>query len=140
MGYRDVEQMHVSVSSSLLSTSLWNFGTLQRRTVLRAFVKRALTHGGNFRRQSRVHNTQQWLAISASSHCTKAIGQNDGYSIILLPKVSSSQDLDLDIDAEPRRTTSETQGMEPTTSSSEKHFAGLQECMCFEHVDSVICS
>jgi hypothetical protein len=102
--------------------------------------KRALTHGGNFRRQSRVHNTQQWLAISASSHRTKAIGQDDGYSIFLLPKVSSSQDPDLDIDADPKRTVSEAQGMEPTMSSSEKHFAGLQECMCFEHVDSVICN
>src|SRR5271155_682286 len=90
------------------------------------------------RRQSRVHNTQQWLAISASSHRTKAIGQNDGYSIILLPEVSSSQDPDLDIDAEPRRPVSETQGAEPTTSSSGKHFSGLQECMCFEHVDSVV--
>jgi hypothetical protein len=92
------------------------------------------------RRQSRVHNTQQWLAISASSHRTKAIGQDDGYSIILLPKVSSSQDPDLDIDADPKRTASEAQGMEPTMSSGEKHFAGLQECMCFEHVDSVIYS
>src|SRR5438270_3757858 len=92
------------------------------------------------RRLSRVHNTQQWLAISASSHRVKAIGQDDGYSIILLPKVSSLQDPGLDIDAEPKRTASETQGMEPAMGRSEKHFAGLQECMCFEHVDSVVCS
>jgi Ribonuclease P 40kDa (Rpp40) subunit len=91
-----------------------------------------------YRRQSRIHHAQQWLAISASAHRIEAVGQHDGYSIILLPEVLSPQAQDLGMDVEARGANSETQGTAKIGSSAEKRSGGLQNCMCFEHIDSVV--
>ena len=71
-------------------------------------------------------------------HRTDAVGQLDGYSIILLPEALSPQEEDLDMDTEARGSSSETQGRRTERINNKKQFEGLQKSICFEHFDSVV--
>ena len=85
-----------------------------------------------------MQHSLQWLALSACAHRTVAVGQHDGYSIVLLPKISSThpeqpfEDTNLDLNSEPA-----TEAKEKGQPASDKHFGGLRKYMCFEFADSV---
>ena len=103
------------------------------------------------RRQSRAADYKQWFALSVSAHRTDAVGQLDGYSILLLPETESEPEpvlgkeddagaMDVDAGAESK----DNEGLQiprsqlnETTNEIYKHYSGPRNYACFEFLDSI---
>ena len=82
-------------------------------------------------KQSRIAETDSWSALSVTSHRTDAVGQIDGYTIILQPEVQGQETI-RDEDGNQMDTSEDFREKEKPSP------AGLQRCTCLQYVDCVI--
>ncbi len=76
-------------------------------------------------KQSRIAKAQQWLSISITSHRTDAVGQIDGYAIVLQPSEGREEQVE-----------QRNEDVQMASSTQKEKAGGLQSSMCFQYVDS----
>ena len=75
-------------------------------------------------KQSRKANSEEWVALSFTSHQTDAVGQIDGATVLLQPDRGTTS------------TAEDDQDTPMTDTAGKETLHGLQRSMCFQFVDS----
>ena len=85
---------------------------------------------------SRARKSTHWIALSATGHQTEAVGGVDGYTVLLQPGQVGGPVEKNGEDVQQQADTMDLEGKDAEVMDHEG--TGLQHCVCFQFIDSVV--